>query len=216
MTNALNAVFFESLGALQLLFFWIAVFASLFLLVGIITMFVPALFLLKNAEKYPFVTAKTVCSFLCVGGWCGFVSSLYLDNVWTPVLIFLVTGACAFAGAGFLFRALAKARFSSFKKHCAGADAVVLVTVPPQRKGHGLIAVFQDNKAENLRAVTDESEAIPVNTPVKILSYSDDYALVTRLEKTKIGNPDAQLQPKIQPETQAELHSRRFFRKRGR
>ncbi len=207
MTGSLNSAFLESLGAMQLLFFWIAVFASAILILYLILSSFPALFFLRYGEKtVPFFSAKTICAFLAVGGWCAFAASHFIDNVWAPVLIFCAAGAGALVGSEYLFRALFKVYFNVFKSRATGADAVVSASVPPKRRGRGAITLFIKDTAENLPAVTDEEELIPVGTPVKILSYSDECALVCRLEKTKIGKAESTA-PAKPSETGSGMHS---------
>lgn len=208
MITSLNANFFQSLDAMQLLFFWLGVISSALFVVQVLFLLIPSSFSLPGKENPPFLSEKTVTAFLAVGSWCGFISSFYFDEIWQPVLISVCFGAAAFVGAGFLMKSLVKIQRNIFESRFAGADAIVSAKIPPERKGHGKITLLIRDNYEKLDAITDEKEEIPAGSPVKILEYTDDYALVCRLEKTKIGAA-ARIEKTVRPETGTSMGAER-------
>ena len=208
MIHSLNANFLQTLNLMQMLFFWFGIFASVLFLAELILLFLPtsSLSLPKN-ETPPVFSEKTVTAFFAAGSWAGFITSFLVENIWLPVLTAVIFGTLAFIGAVFSIRKIVKIQNTNFLNRFAGADAVVSEKIPPERKGHGKIVLLIKDSYEKIDAITDEKEHIPVGSPVKILEYTDDYALVCRLEKTKIGNPKAKLTRKTQTETGAGINA---------
>lgn len=209
MINSLNANFFQSLDAMQLLFFGLGLISSALFVVQILLLLIPSSFSLPSKENPSFFSEKTITAFLAVGSWFGFLSSFYFEEIWQPILIAVCCGAAALVAAGFLMKILVKVQRNIFESRFAGADAIVSAKIPPERKGHGKITLLIQDNYEKLDAITDEKEEIPVGSPVKILEYTDDYALVCRLEKTKIGAA-ARIENQVQPETGTPMDSERL------
>ena len=211
MIHSLNANFLQTLNLMQMLFFWFGIFACVLFLAEMILLFFPSssLSLPKN-EVPPVFSEKTVTAFLAAGSWAGFITSFFVENIWLPILIALLFGALSFTGTVFLIRKIVKVQKSNFLNRFAGADAVVSAKIPPERKGYGKIVLLIKDSYEKLDAVTDETDLIPVGSPVKILEYTDDFAVVCRLEKRKIGNKQTKIQREMQAETGAGINTDRF------
>lgn len=193
MLNNLCTNWLQTLSVTEHIFFWIAIAASALLIVQIILM----LFSFAGVDGefgdtidgdmdtdggLSFFSLKTITAFFCIGGWCGFATATYIDNVWLPILISVLTGAVALVGVGFAMRGIAKLQCSGnlVKEKLTGAVGTVYVSIPASRQGRGKITLTVQGKFSELDAVTDESERISCDEQVEILSYEDDFAVVKR------------------------------------
>lgn len=191
------------LSVLSKVFFWIAVVASVLLVIQIILLLVSfggggdgdlddfdgdmdtdgglALF-----------TVKGLTAFFALGGWCGFAAATGLPgNNWAPILISLLTGTAALFGVAFAMRGVAKLQCSGnlVTEKLQGKRATVYVTVPPMRQGRGKVTLTAQGKFTELDAVTDEEEKIPTDEQVVVLSYQEDFVVVGKLpSEEKIKN----------------------------
>ena len=194
MLNCLNAGWLSTLSVTEHVFFWIAIAASALLVVQIVLM----LFSFAGFDgdigdgdldadfdadgSLPFFSLKAITAFFSVGGWCGFATATYVDNVWLPVLVSVLTGAVALVGVGFAMRGISKLQCSGnlVKEKLTGAVATVYVSVPPARQGRGKVTLNVQGRFTELDAVTDEEERLNCDEQVEILSYEEDFAVVKR------------------------------------
>lgn len=190
---------FQQMSALEQVFFWIAVVASVLLVVQIVMLLVSfgtgadidgnGDFDMNDGDAdtdggLSLFTVKSITAFFALGGWCGFASATFMpDNVWAPILIAVVTGIAALLGVGFAMRGVAKLQCSGnlVTEKLVGMKATVYVSVPAQRSGRGKITLTAQGKFMELDAVTD-GERLSVDEQVTILSYTDDFAVVERVK----------------------------------
>ena len=189
---------FLNMTALEQVFFWIAAVASVLLVVQIILLLVSFGGGDLDADGdfdmdgdtdtdsgLGIFTLKSLTAFFALGGWCGYAAASYMkDNIWAPILIFIGTGLVALLGVAFALRGIAKLQCAGTlnTEKLVGQTATVYVGIPPARTGRGKITLTAQGKYMELDAVTD-GDRISVDEEVKIVSYTDDFALVTRLEK---------------------------------
>lgn len=188
----------SSLSVIEHVFFWIACVASLLLVLQIILLLVSFGGGDLDADGdfdmngdvdtdggLAFFTLKGLTAFFALGGWCGFAAATFLpDNMWAPILIFVATGLVALFGVGFAMRGIAKLQCAGTlnTEKLVGKTAVVYVSIPAARSGRGKITLTAQGKYTELDAVTD-SDRIPVDEEVTIVGYSDDFAVVQKVEK---------------------------------
>ena len=176
----------SQLTPIEHVFFWMAVIASVALVVQIILLIVSfgggadSDFTDFDGDMdtdggLSFFTVKGITAFFALGGWCGFAAASYLpDNIWAPILIAVATGAAALG--------VAKLQCSGnvVKEKLEGLTATVYVSVPPARSGRGKVTLTAQGRYMEIDAVTDEEERIPVDVEVEIVSYKEDFAVVKR------------------------------------
>lgn len=196
MNGLILAGWLASLSVTEHIFFWIAVVASALLLVQIIMLLVSFAGGLDVDADGDFdmdgdtdtdgglsmFSLKGLVAFFALGGWCGFAAASALDNVWAPILIFLATGTVALLGVGFALKGIAKLQCSGnlVGEKLQNAKATVYVSIPPARQGRGKITLTAQGKFMEIDAVTDETEKIPVDEQVTVITYTDDFAVVKR------------------------------------
>lgn len=188
---------FTSMTALEQVFFWIAVVASVLLVVQIILLLVSFSGgadvdgdgdLDMNDGDFDtdgglsLFTVKGLTAFFALGGWCGFATATYLpENVWAPVLVAVATGLVALFGVAFAMRGISRLQCSGnlVTEKLVGMTATVYVSIPAERKGRGKITLTAQGKFMEIDAVTD-GEKLSTDEQVTILSYTDDFAVVER------------------------------------
>ncbi len=189
---------FTSMTALEQVFFWIAVVASVLLVVQIILLIVSFGGGDLDADGdfdmngdtdtdsgLGVFTLKSLTAFFALGGWCGFATASFLpENIWLPILVSVLTGTVALLGVAFALRGIAKLQCSGNlePEKLTGKTATVYVSIPTARSGRGKITLTAQGKYMELDAVTD-GERISVDEEVEIVGYSDDFAVVKRKEK---------------------------------
>lgn len=186
----------KSLSALEHIFFWIAIVATILLIVQIIMLLVSfgGGDLDADGDMDSFdgdadtdgglsvFTLKGLTAFFALGGWCGFAAATFLPgNVWAPILIFVGTGSVALLGVGFALRGVAKLACSGNldTEKLIGKCATVYVSIPEKRAGRGKITLNAQGKFMELDAVTD-GEKLSVDEQVEIINYTDDFAVVAK------------------------------------
>lgn len=181
--------------------FWIAVVASVLLVIQIIILLISfgGAGDLDGSDLdgdmdtdggLSFFTVKGITAFFALGGWCGFATSTYLpDNTYLPIIIAVVTGVVALVGVGFAMKGIAKLQCAGniVKENFKGLTATVYVSIPAGRAGRGKITLTAQGKYLEIDAVTDESERIMVDERVVIESYTDDFAVVARYHAENVG-----------------------------
>lgn len=134
-------------------------------------------------------TLKGLTAFFALGGWCGFAMISYVPNIeWLAILVAFITGTCALLGVGFAMKAMSKLQCSGNIDHkkLEGLSATVYVSIPPNRDGRGKITLTAQGRYMELDAVSDSKERISTDSKVKILSYENDFVVVEK--ETEIDN----------------------------
>ena len=184
----------KSLSVTEHVFFWIAIAGSAALVIQIIVMLCSFAGMDADVSDtfdgdvdsdggLSFFSVKAITAFFALGGWCGFATASSINNVWTPVLVAIATGSAALVGVGFAMRGISKLQCSGnlVKEKLTGMTATVYVTVPAARSGRGKITLTAQGKFTELDAVTDDEDKLSVDTPVRILSYEEDYVVVAKI-----------------------------------
>lgn len=188
MKGLLSGAFLPSLSPVQAAFFWIGVLAGVILFAQILLSAVGD-FRFRGRWNLP-VSLKSVTAFFFAGGFCAFFTARFSPVSWLPYPVFVFAGAAAFAICEPLVRLLGKKWMEYRKNRFTGADGIVILPVPPARKGKGKVTLLLSDDYDTVDAVTDEEESIPAGTPVRIVFYYENFVLVNRLEKTKIGKAE--------------------------
>lgn len=183
----------KSLSVTEHIFFWIAIVASAMLIIQIIMLLCSFAGMdsdptdtfdgdIDGDSGLSFFSLKAITAFFSVGGWCGFATATYVNNVWLPILVSVLTGAVALVGVGFAMRGIMKLQCSGnvVKEKLVGTSAIVYISVPPARTGRGKITLTIQGKYSEIDAVTDDSSRINSDETVEIVSYEDDFAVVKR------------------------------------
>ena len=184
----------KSLSVTEHVFFWIAIAGSAALVIQIIVMLCSFAGMDADVSDtfdgdvdsdggLTFFSVKAITAFFALGGWCGFATASSINNVWTPVLVAIATGSAALVGVGFAMRGISKLQCSGnlVKEKLTGMTATVYVTVPAARSGRGKITLTAQGKFTELDAVTDDEDKLSVDTPVRILSYEEDFVVVAKI-----------------------------------
>ena len=184
----------KSLSVTEHVFFWIAIAGSAALVIQIIVMLCSFAGMDADVSDtfdgdvdsdggLSFFSVKAITAFFALGGWCGFATASSINNVWTPVLVAIATGSAALVGVGFAMRGISKLQCSGnlVKEKLTGMTATVYVTVPAARSGRGKITLTAQGKFTELYAVTDDEDKLSVDTPVRILSYEEDFVVVAKI-----------------------------------
>lgn len=187
---------FLEMSALEQVFFWIAIVASVLLVVQIVMLIISFgggdLDADGDFDSFDgdadtdgglsIFTVKGLTAFFALGGWCGFTAASYLPgNIWAPILISVVTGTLALLGVGIALRLISKLTCSGNleTEKLVGKIATVYVSIPANRSGRGKITLTAQGKYMEIDAVTD-GERIATDEQVEIVSYVDDFAVVQK------------------------------------
>lgn len=128
-------------------------------------------------------TIQGVVAFLCIFGWSGIVlvqTGLHIGFVFA---ISAVLGFLAMLGVAKIIQLSTKlTQNGSFNiKNILGEKGTVYLTIPPTCSGHGKITLLVGERFLEFSAMTDEEEAIPNNTPIRIVDIrGGDVAIVER------------------------------------
>lgn len=195
---------YMTLDILDKVFFYIAIVASVILIIQIVMM----LFSFAGGEVdagsgadmdidgdidgdadlsdggLSFFTVKTVTAFFTIGGWAGFAASTGMESVWLPILISVLAGTAAFFIMGFTMKGLYKMQCSGnlVRNNLVGKTATVYVSIPENRKGKGKITLVAQESFSEFDAVT-ENERLETGTSVTIVSYEEDCMVVEKIKK---------------------------------
>lgn len=187
---------YASLTVLGQVYLWIAVVATVLLIIQIVMMcftsFGGDIDLDGDGDidvdidsGVSVFTVKGITAFLAVGGWVGLLTcTLASESMqWLSVITALVSGAAAWALVVVLMRVM-------FRLQCNGAlepdkligqQATVYVSVPAKRNGRGKITLNAQGKYMELDAVTD-GERLTVDSKVEIVASESDYMVVKSVD----------------------------------
>ena len=189
---------FNNLQWYEHVYLWIAVAATVFLIIQIIMMcfssFGGDLDLDGDGEidvdtdsGVSVFTVKSVTAFLAVGCWAGLLTcTLASDSLqWLSIIVALVSGAIAAAVVIVLMRAMLKLQSNGIvePEKLVGKQATVYVSIPASRGGRGKITLNAQGKFMELDAVTDEAEKLLCDEAVEIISTENECTVVKRVTK---------------------------------
>ena len=171
--------------SLQRVFFCVALFFTLILIVQIILMlfggdgaddFDGDDFAISDGEGFALFTIKGLIAFFAVGGWMGFAfGGGFIKPVWT-ILIAVGSGLIAFFAASLLVYWLSKLAMSGTMQieNAVGKTAEVYLTIPANGQGSGKITLEVQGRWTELEAMTEEGE--PIKTGAKVVvERTDDH-----------------------------------------
>lgn len=190
------AEWYNSLTVFEQIYFWIALVASVFLIVQIIMLcfssFGGDTDLDGDGEidvdidsGVSLFTTKSLTAFLSIGGWAGLLTcSAVADNLqWVSIFVALVAGGAAWAGVYFALRGIAKMQCNGAlqTEKLVGQRATVYVSIPQMRSGRGKITLEAQGKFTELDAVTD-GDRISVDEVVEIIATQNECMVVKKVE----------------------------------
>ena len=186
---------YKGLSLFEQIYFWIALAATIFLIVQIIMLcfssFGGDTDLDGDGEidvdvdsGVSLFTTKSLTAFLSIGGWAGLLTSLAIESElkWLSIIVALVAGAAAWAGVYFALRGIAKMQCNGAlqTEKLVGQHATVYVSIPAKRSGRGKITLEAQGKFTELDAVTD-GDRISVDEVVEIIATENECTVVKRL-----------------------------------
>ena len=189
---------FNNLQWYEHVYLWIAVAATVFLIIQIIMMcfssFGGDLDLDGDGEidvdtdsGVSVFTVKSITAFLAVGCWAGLLTcTLASDSLqWLSIIVALVSGTIAAAVVIVLMRAMLKLQSNGIvePEKLVGKQATVYVSIPASRGGRGKITLNAQGKFMELDAVTDEAEKLLCDEAVEIISTENECTVVKRVTK---------------------------------
>jgi membrane protein implicated in regulation of membrane protease activity len=128
---------------------------------------------------------RGIVAMLCVGGWSGIA---LLDTTLPPVvavIIAVLLGVAALIGMAYLLRALMKLQASGniMVESAIGKIGKVYLTVPAERKGSGKIHITVQETYTEFEAVTDDVEPIKTGESVEITAVDESGRLIVTRNK---------------------------------
>ncbi|MCH5148828.1 MAG: NfeD family protein [Clostridiales bacterium] len=187
---------YNGLSTFEQIYFWIALVASVFLIVQIILLcfssFGGDVDLDGDGEidvsvdsGVSLFTTKSLTAFLSIGGWAGLLtcSAVEPDLKWLSIIVALVAGGAAWAGVYFALRGIAKMQCNGAlqTEKLVGQRATVYVSIPQKRSGRGKITLEAQGKFTELDAVTD-GDRIAVDEVVEIIATQNECTVVKKVE----------------------------------
>jgi hypothetical protein len=186
---------YSGLSLLEQIYFWLAIVATLFLIVQIVLMcfssFGPDIDIdgdgIIDADPDSGVsvfTVKSITAFFAVGAWSGLlVCALVASELqWVSVIVALLAGAIAMTAVALIIKAMLKLQCDGALQtdKLVGQKATVYVSVPPKRSGKGKITLTAQGKFVELDAVTDSDEKLAVDEQVEIIATENDCMVIKR------------------------------------
>lgn len=191
---------FLGLSALEHVYFWLGVVATVFLIIQIIILCCTSFggdvdidgdgdIDVDSDSGVSIFTVKSITAFLAVGGWAGLLTCAVASDKlqWISVFVAVIAGAAAMAVVVVAMRAMLKLQCNGAVQHerLVGKQATVYVSVPAQRSGRGKITLTAQGRFLELDAMTDDGDRIAVDETVEIISTENECAVVTRTVKAE-------------------------------
>ncbi len=125
-------------------------------------------------------SVRGIVAMLCVAGWSGIV---LLDTALPPIvaiLIAILLGAVALIGMAYLLRALMRLQSSGniIVESAVGKTGKVYLSVPAERKGSGKIHITVQETYTEFEVVTDDGETIKTGETVLVTAVDDAGRLI--------------------------------------
>ena len=178
--------------SLQRLFFCVALFFTLILIVQIILMLLGGDdvddfdgddFSISDGEGFVLFTIKGLIAFFAVGGWMGFAfGGGFLKPVWA-ILIAVGSGLVAFFAVSLLVYWLSKLAMNGTVQigNTVGKTAEVYLTIPEHGQGYGKITLEVQGRWTEFEAMTEESDPIKTGSKVVVTKTDGHTCYVTKL-----------------------------------
>lgn len=193
------AEWYKSLSALELVYFYIAIAATILLIVQIAMMiFSFAGEVDLDGDGIPdgadfdadnglcIFTVKGTIAFFAVGGWSGLaIFSAFPDIIWLGIIISIAAGSCAMLTVALVLKGINKLQCEGNVDYSKldGKEASVYVAVKPSRTGKGKITLVAQGRYMELDALTEEDEELKYGDTVSIIRMEGDAAVVKKIIK---------------------------------
>jgi hypothetical protein len=199
------AEWYAALSVLEKVYFYIAIIATVLLIVQIVLMCFSigddvdidgdGMIDSDGDSGVSVFTLKSLTAFFAVGGWAGLLMAQVVPSLmWLSVVIALVAGGIAMAVVVLIIRAVLKLQCNGAIEtdKLIGKNATVYVTIPAKRAGRGKITLIAQEKYVEMDAVTDEEEVLNFDEAVEIVATENECTVVKRAGKVK---PAQQTEP---------------------
>jgi len=188
---------FLGLSALEHVYLWLALIATIFLIVQIVMLCFSSFggdldidgdgdIDVDPDSGVSVFTVKGLTAFLAVGGWAGLLTcSLASESLqWLSIIVALVAGVGAWALVILIMRSILKLQCNGAIEtdKLVGLRATVYVSVPAARSGRGKITLNAQGRYLELDAITDSTEKLTVDEAVEIVSTENECMVVKRAE----------------------------------
>jgi membrane protein implicated in regulation of membrane protease activity len=190
----------NSIGVLGDIYFWIAVAATIFLIVQIVMMlfsFGSGGEVDLNGDGVPdsdfdsdvgtgisIFTVKGLTAFFTLGAWIGLLFCCVLPKnlSWVSVFPAFFCGGVAMIAMAFAMKGMLKLQQSGNlqKENIVGKTATVYVAILPSRSGRGKITLTAQGQFMELDAVTDGAERLARDEQVVITEFQNGTAVVEK------------------------------------
>lgn len=127
-------------------------------------------------------TLQGIMTFLCVFGWTGVICTSLGLHVAIAIIIALVLGFLAMLGVAKVLQLTRKLTQdgSLDVRRLLGEKGRVYIPIPANESGEGKVTIAAGERFIELSAVTDEQEAIPTGTQVRIIDVRGDVVAVEK------------------------------------
>ena len=140
---------------------------------------------LDDAGGMDLFTVKNITNFFVGFGWGGVSFAGLIEVQWLLVAVAVVCGCLFVALFIVIFKQLMKLESNGAvgAADCVGKEADVYLRIPATRSGKGKIQVSLNGASREFNAVTDDTEAIPTGSTVRVVATAgEDTVVVTRRE----------------------------------
>ena len=127
-------------------------------------------------------TLQGIMTFLCVFGWTGIICTSLGLHVAIAIIIALVLGFLAMLGVAKVLQLTRRLTQdgSIDVRRLLGEKGRVYIPIPANESGEGKVTIAAGERFIELSAVTDEQEAIPTATQVRIIDVRGDVVAVEK------------------------------------
>ena len=127
-----------------------------------------------------FFTIQGVITFFCVFGWAGLVTYTLSKIAVLAIIVGLVLGLAAMFGVAKILQLSKKlAQNGTLNvRNLLGASGTVYLVIPADGEGRGKVNVTSGERLVEFDAITDEKEALPDGTPVRVVDIRSGNVLV--------------------------------------
>lgn len=185
----------KGLSVLEHIYFWLGIAATAFLIVQIVLMCCSSFggdldidgdgdIDVDTDSGVSIFTVKSITAFFAVGAWAGLLVCALVSSrlQWLSLFAAVLSGGAAWALVIVLMRAILKLQYNGTvqPEKLVGQRAVVYVSVPQARTGHGKVTLTAQGRYMELDAVTDEETRLALDEVVEIVATENDCAVVKR------------------------------------
>ncbi len=193
---------YQSLGTLELVYFYLAVVATVFLIVQIIVMICSFAGVsdvdgdgIADSDEISgsigdnglsLFTVKGITAFFAVGGWTGLALFEGIpSHKGVGIALSVAAGAAAMLLVALIMRAILKLQCSGNvdMEKLEGKEASVYVSIRRERTGRGKVTLTAQGRYMELDAVTDEKEDLLYGETVVIERIESETAVVKKRKK---------------------------------